>query len=405
MKRRTFIRTSATAAALSLINAGTLQGALQKESKPVRIGFIGCGGRGTGVISTMSKNTNLHIVALADLLQDRLDGVLPTINRLNGDKNYSPVNKKNIYVGENAYKQLLQNKEIDAVLISTTAYAHPFIFEAAVAAGKHVYCEKPSAPDVFGTLQMLNAAKGIKHLSLVCGYQIRYATPFVEMVKRIHSGAIGDIVTVQLFYNSSEVPQLVKENISDDEFRLRNHFHFVALSGGILNDQAIHMLDVCNWVLGTQPLCAIGMGNKKGGMNFGDTLTNYQVVYQYPDDINVSLQSYQMGPEFGDVCARFVGTKGFAESHYSGGVFIKGANEWSAGTDSSLYDADPNKGKSFINSIETGNYLNQIESGCYSTLTALLGREAAFTGKKVLWNELLAANPKLNPDLNLSLFH
>ena len=423
MERRRFMKTSAVIAGLGLLKPDILTAGYSE--KPVKMGFIGCGDRGTGVISTMSANNNIHITALADLFRDRTDAVLPGINQLNKNRGYSAVERKNVYIGADAYQKLLLESDTDAVLISTPAYAHPFIFEAAVAAGKHVYCEKPAAPDVYGTLRMLKAAENVKNLSLVLGFQIRYASPYVEMVRRIHRGDIGDIVSVQLYYNSSEVPRKTQLDSADDEFRIRNHFHFLSLSGGILSDQGIHILDVCNWALQATPVYAVGMGGKKGNMGFGDTLTNYQVLYKYPNDINVSIQTSQIGPVFGDVCARFIGTKGYAEIRYNGG-FIKGENEWYPGKDSALsgsdaqgtskqspfgvemdstlFDSDVNKGKSFIQSIQNGKYLNQIETACESTLTAILGREAVLQDKTVSWKELVSSNQRLDHQLNLSKF-
>ncbi len=403
MERRTFIKTSTLAATLGLLKPDILMGG--NAGKTVKVGFIGCGNRGTHVISTMSDNNNIHITALADLFRDKIDVALPKINRLNNNRNYSAVEEKNIYVGADAYQRLLRESDTDAILISTPAYAHPFIFEAAVAAGKHVYCEKPTAPDVYGTLRMSAAAKNVTNLSLVCGFQIRYASPYVEMIRRIHQGDIGDIVSVQLYYNSSEVPRKTQLDASDDEFRIRNHFHYLSLSGGILNDQGIHMLDICNWALNATPIYAVGTGGRKGCLDFGDTLTNYQVLYKYPDDINVSIQSSQVGKAFGDVGARFIGTKGYAETHYNGGVFIKGENEWDSGIEATLFDSDINKGKSFIQSIESGKYLNQIESACESTLTAILGREAVLKDKTITWKKLVSSNERMDPKLNLSKFN
>ena len=205
MERREFIKTSALAAGLGFLKPDILTAGYSE--KPVKMGFIGCGGRGTGVISVMSANNNIHITALADLFRDQTDAVLPGINQLNKNRGYAAVEGKNIYIGHDAYQRLLLESDVDAVLISTPAYAHPFIFEAAVAAGKHVYCEKPAAPDVYGTLSMLKTAANVKNLSLVCGFQIRYASPYVELMRRIHQGDIGDMVSVQLYYNSSEVPR------------------------------------------------------------------------------------------------------------------------------------------------------------------------------------------------------
>ena len=420
VQRRTFVKSTAVVSAFTILRPGIAFGT--KNNSAIRMGFIGCGNRGTGVISAMSANTNINIIALADLFEDKLNLAQKTLNSCNAKKGFAGIPKENIYQGSNAYHQLLGNKNVDAVLISTPAYAHPEILEAAVAAGKHAYCEKPAAIDIDGCKRILKASETVNNkLSVVIGFQIRYATPYVEMVKRIHRGDIGDLISVQLYYFSSGVQLKPIIGMSYDEARIRNHFHFNELSGGILLDQGIHMIDVCNWALQGTPLHAIGAGGKKGCMDFGNTWTNYQVIYKYPNDVNVSVQSTQNGTAFGDVCARFIGTKGIAEAHYSGGVFIKGENEWDSGVVrggisltpeqiatgaslSSLDDADKNKGTSFISSIETGHYLNQLRSGCDSTLTAILGREAATRQELVTWDEIDFSSEKTDPKLDLTQF-
>jgi len=294
--------------------------------------------------------------------------------------------------------------------------------EAAVAAGKHVYCEKPVATDVVGCKRIQKVGEGLNgKLSVVIGFQIRHATAYAEMVKRIHRADIGEVVTAQLYYLSSAGKLNDSKNVSDDEFRIRNHFHFNALSGGILLDQGIHMLDICNWALKAHPEKAIGTGGNKFRPAGGDAWNNYQVLYKYPNDVNVSFHSTQVGPSFGDVCCRFMGTKGMAEAHYSGGVFINGDNKWDSGIArsaseltpqqqaagiflSSLHDADANKEKAFINSIETRNHLDETASGAASTLTAILGRETAVTGKEMSWDDILRSLQQLDPKLNLAQF-
>ena len=404
MDRRDFLKMCAASAAFSMLRPfGAM--ANEKLNRPVRIGFIGTGNRGThGVITAMSHNNNIEIYALADLFRDRIDQVLPHLNSLNTAKGLSVIDEKRIFVGNNAYKQLLKLKEVDAVVIATPAYAHPFIFEAAVKAHKHVYCEKPAAPDVYGTLQMMKAAKGVKDLSLVMGFQVRYSSAYAEMIRRIHNGDIGEVLTAQLYYNGNggACPKPERE---DDEFRIRHHFQYLALSGGILNDQGIHIIDICNEVLQAHPEYAFGIGNDKGKRHeIGDTLSNYHILYGYPNGVNVSCQSLQAGNIFGDVCARFIGSKGFAEAHYSGGVFIKGENEWNSGVQHALNDADALKGKSFIDSIVSGKYINQIESACNSTLAAMLGREAVMKGEKLTWEKMIKEKQRYGNQPDLSKF-
>jgi predicted dehydrogenase len=420
MKRRTFLKNAAAISAATVVSPAVAFGS--KANSYVRLGIIGCGNRGTAVLSAMSRHTHSNIVAMADLFEDQLQKAKKKFDQLNAEKGLSGISKENVYKGSKAYLKLLNNNQVDAVLITTPAYAHPEILEAAVSAGKHVYCEKPVAIDVAGCERVKRTGEKAKgKMSIAVGFQIREATPYVEMVKRIQRGDIGEVINVQLYYLASAHSVKKVEGASYDEERIRNHFHFHSLSGGIVLDQAIHQLDVCNWTLGSRPLQAVGQGGRRGRPDYGTSWSNYQAMYQYPGNINVSLHSTQIGSTFGDVCARFIGTKGIAEAHYSRGVYITGENEWDSGIlragespsqediasgafSSSLHDANKNKVKSFVNSIETGNYLNQAHEGAQSTLSAILGREAGTSGDKVTWDEMRLSNTKLNPRLDLSQF-
>lgn len=420
MERRIFLKSAAAISSMMILKPGAVFGT--KANSAVQLGIIGCGDRGTAVISSMSKHTNVNIVAMADLLTGQLQKCKVILDRLNAEKGFPAIQKTNIYQGSRAYLQLLENKDVDAVLISSPAYTHPEFLQAAIEANKHVYCEKPVAPDVEGCKRVERAGASVNgKLSVVVGFQIRHASPYVEMVKRIHRGDIGDVLNAQLYYFSSEVKLKPYKDIPYDEARIRNHFHFRDLSGGILLDQGIHMLDVCNWALQGHPRSAIGTGSNNHGAEFGDAWNNYQAVYEYPQGTHVSFHCSQIGNVFGDVCARFIGSKGIAEAHYSGGVFIKGDNAWDSGVLrqesevtaeqraagvflSSLHDADANKEKAFINSIQSGNYLNETGSGSASTLTAILGRQAAEQGKRVNWEEMIFSNEKIDHHLNLSQF-
>ena len=404
MDRRDFLKVFAASAAFSMIKPlGAMAG--EKINRPIRIGFIGTGNRGTyGVITSMSRNNNVELYALADLFRDRIDKVLPHLNNLNKAKGLPNIAEKNIYVGKNAYKELLKDDNVDAVVIATPAYAHPFIFEAAVKAHKHVYCEKPAAPDAYGALRMIKAAQGVKDRSLVMGFQVRHSSAYDEMIRRVHNGDIGKIVAAQLYYNSGGGGGK-KPAVEDDEFRIRHHFQYLELSGGTFNDQAIHVMDICREVLKANPIYAVGHSSRKGvKCEYGNFNTNYQVLYKYPEDINVMVQQTSVGSASGGVVARFFGEKGTAEAKYDGGVFITGENKWDSGVKNALGDADPNKGKSFIDSIISGNYINQIEAGCNSTLMAILGREAAAKGEKLTWDELIKSKQRYGNQPDLSKF-
>ena len=420
LERRTFLKQAAAISAFTILSPRIVFGS--QANSAIRVGIIGCGSRGTAVISSMSQHTNTNIVAMADLFEDQLQRGQSRFNQLNANKKSPGIPKANIYQGSKAYLRLIENKDVDAVLISSPAYTHAEFLESAVAAGKHVYCEKPVATDVAGCSRIVKAGEKVKgKQSVVVGFQIRHASPYVGMVKQIQEGAIGDVVNAQLYYLSSATRLHQLNNVSEDEYRIRNHYLYRALCGDIILDQAIHMIDVCNWALQGHPLQAIARGGNKQGHTVGDVWNNYQVIYQYPGDVNVTVHATKLGSHFGDVCCRFLGTKGIAEAHYSGGVFIKGENPWDSGIakggstltpeqqaagifDSSLHDADANKEKAFIDSIVSGNHLNETRSGADSTLAAILGRESAIQKKEMTWDEMVASNQRLDPKLNLTQF-
>lgn len=422
IERRTFIKGAAAVSALTIVNPSAAFGS--KANSAVRMGIIGCGNRGSAVISSIVGNTNSAVVAMADLFEDKLTKALPAYNKLNKSKGMPEIPAGNIYRGSQAYLSLLNNKNVDAVLVSSPCYSHPLFVEAAIAAGKHVYSEKPVAPDVTGCEQMIRTGEAAKrkNLSLAIGFQIRFASAYMEMISRIIQGQIGDVINVQLYYLAGGNSVRQDMSMPYDEARIRNHFHFRALSGGILVDQGIHMLDVCNWGLGTHPVRAMGAGGNRNASEFGDTWTNFQVLYQYPGDVNVSFHSTQQGKHGAGVCARFIGTTGTAEAHYSGGVFIEGETKWDSGIArnpgqkpteeqraagiflSSLHDADKNKDIDFIKSIESGKPVNEALQGSESTLTAILGRMAATKGETITWDEMMTSGERLDPMLDLKQF-
>lgn len=224
----------------------------------------------------MVNHTSARIFAMADLLDYQLEKARPRFNDLNQKNSGTIIDPTKIFRGSKAYLELINNPGVDAVLVSSPAYTHPDFLEAAVDTGKHVYCEKPVAPDVAGCKQVIRAGqKAEGKVSVAIGFQIRHATPYIEMAKRIRRGDIGEVVNVQLYYISSGSGKNQPVGKSPEEFMIRNHFHFRELSGGILLDQGVHMIDVCNWVLNEKPHNAIGMGNRKGEPDFGDTFTNY----------------------------------------------------------------------------------------------------------------------------------
>jgi len=277
INRRNFIASSTAISALTILKPSTVFGT--RANSAVRVGITGCGNRGAAVISDMVNHTGAQIISMGDLFGYQIDKAKPKFDKLNKDNGGVAIDSSKVYQGSQAYMDVIHDPDVDAVLVSAPAYTHPDFLDAAVDAGKHVYCEKPASPDVEGCKKVIRAGQKAKGtVSVGIGFQIRHASPYVEMAKRIQRGDIGEVVNVQLYYIAGgSGKQVVPVGNSREEFMIRNHFHFRELSGGIFLDQAIHMIDVCNWVLNEKPETSVGSGNRKGEPGFGDNFTNYQV--------------------------------------------------------------------------------------------------------------------------------
>jgi predicted dehydrogenase len=361
----------------------------------VRVGLLGCGNRGMTHASNITKFTDARMVAFADLYQDKLDRA----RRAFPDSVAG-------FVGADAYKQLAESKEVDAIVIATPAYKHPEHLEAVVAAGKHVYCEKPVAVDVAGAKRVTEIGRRAEgRLSLDVGFQIRSAPPFIELVRRIHEGALGEIVCGAAYYYCPLPQYAPYPNASPEELRIRHWLRDRAYSGDIIVEQNIHAIDICNWVMRAHPVKASGTGGRAGRNETGeDIYSHFDVVYHYPNGVHVSFSSVQFGKGKFDVNERFFGTKGQSQSPYSGALGIVGDSEWTwTGSESgqgaafsasgsfsdNLAEADSEKQRGFIESIKSGKFHNQAAAGVETALTAMLGREAAYRGQEVTWEGLL----------------
>ena len=414
MGRRSFL-TATGAAAFTILKPQLVRG--MQANSAVRVGLLGCGGRGTTHIETILKNTDARVTALADMFQDRLDNAHQKVDQLSSAKGHPGVQKT--FVGPQAYRQILESKEIDAVVIATPPYFHVEHLAAAVEAGKHVYCEKPVAIDVPGAKRVLEIGKKAEgKLSLDVGFQIRMAPPYIELVKRIHAGALGEIASGAAYYYCPRI-DLNYPDAAQPAGRLRNWIQDRVLSGDIIVEQNIHAIDICNWVMQGHPLKAVGHGGRKGRNFPGDTCySHFDVVFQYPNDVDVSFSSTQFGKANFDVSERFFGTRGSSQSPYAGPLGVWGEEKWVwSGSDKpaaegefsasgvfsdNLAQADPEKQKAFIGSITSGTFHNQAALGVESALTAMLGRQAAYEGRELTWEELLRSKEHWDAGIDLN---
>src|SRR6266496_362067 len=415
--RRKFLGLAAPAAGMMFMKPHLVFGS--EANSAVRVGLLGCGGRGTEDASNL-VNAGARVVALADLFQDQLDAARTHFDQLQQAKGFAALDSSQLFVGPKAYEQIAGSKDVDAIVIATPPYYHPPHLEAVVAAGKHVYLEKPVAVDVPGAHKVIEIGKRAQgKLSLDVGFQIRDCPPFVELVNRIHNGALGTIVCGEAYYLTGYLDRPPRTNASPIELRLRNWVYDRALSGDIIVEQNIHVIDVCNWILQAHPLRATATCGRKGRpAGDGDANGNYHVLFHYPNDVDVTFSSTQFAKGWWDVTERFFGTQGTSQSPYSGPLGIWGDQPWqwqgsasnSQGPQnfsatgkftSNLEQADAEKKKAFIASITSGNFHNQAEAGAESVISCIIARTSAEKKREVTWEEIMKSKEVLDPKIDL----
>src|SRR5881296_3536046 len=369
--RRTFVGVTAAAAAAMFIKPALVHGT--HANSAIRVGLLGCGGRGTEDAANLLDTGGARVVALADLFQDQVDAAHAHFDQLQQAKGYAALDSRQLFVGPRAYEQIAASKEVDAIVIATPPYFHPQHLETVVAAGKHVYLEKPVAVDVPGAKRVSEIGKRAEgKLSFDVGFQIRDCPPFVELVRRIHAGALGKIACGEAHYLTGYIDRPAWPNASSPERRLRNWVHDRTLSGDIIVEQNIHVIDICNWILKAHPLKASASGGRAGRPSDGDVYGNYDALFHYPDGVDVTFSSTQFSKGWWEVTERFFGTRGTSQSPYTGPLGIWGEEPWQAEGSvakeavqtafsatgkftSNLEFADREKKKAFVESITGGN--------------------------------------------------
>lgn len=417
--RRKFIGVTAATAGALFIKPELVRGT--QANSAVRVGLLGCGGRGTEDATNLFDTGNVRVVALADLFRDQLEAAHVNFDKLQQAKGYAAIDASQLFVGANAYQQIAGSKEVDAIVIATPPYYHPHHVEAVVAAGKHVYLEKPVAVDVPGALRVIEIGKRADgKLSFDVGFQIRDCPPFVELVRRIHAGALGTIVSGEAYYLTGYIDRPAWPSATPLERRLRNWVHDRTLSGDIIVEQNIHVMDICNWILQSHPLKVSATGGRQGRpADDGDAYGNYNALFHYPDNVDVTFSSTQFIKGWWDVTERFFGTKGVSQSPYSGALGIWGDEPWQyagAAKDASdtkafsatgkftsnLELADAEKKKAFVDSISSGKFHNQAAKGAESALSCIMARTAAYTGREVSWEDTMKSKDVWDPKIDLN---
>lgn len=394
-----------------------------EANSAVRHGLLGCGNRGSSVAESFARNTPARIVALADLFDDNLAAGHDRFNKLNASLGQSSIDSKLLFRGPHAFEELANSKDVDLIQISTPPYFHVQHLEAAVTAGKHVYCEKPVGIDIAQAKHALEIAKRVTpSQSVDVGFQCRNAPPIAALAERIKAGALGKIAALFGNYNAPASTEKKRDGEGQDEYRLRNWLWDRVLSGDILVEQNIHIIDLANWMLGAHPLKATATGGRNILTHYGDCWDNYQVDFTYPNDVHFSFASTQFGSDgVFDAGLKLFGASGSATCPYAGPIAITGSNAW-AWQDSqatspgsgkfaangafldNLKDADREKERTFLDSIVSGPAHSQIADGVETALSCILGRMAGYQKQEVTWDQLLAAKEDWQLGFNLEQF-
>ena len=392
--RRGFLKTTSAISAGVATGLGAtraVRGAEPVDSSKhyVRIGLVGAGGRGGGAINdTLKINENIRVTAIADLDKDKPARLRKGIEKY-GDK--VAIADDSLYSGIDSYKRILDDKEIDLVLFATPPGFRPKYVAEAVDAGKHVFAEKPTCVDPAGyqTCLWAHAKAEANKTSIVTGTQYRRQTNYVEAIKRIHDGEIGDIIGSTMRYCSNSIwyrPR--KDGMSDTEYQIYNWMHFVWLSGDQIAEQAVHNVDTMNWVMGGPPESAYGSGGRFTRPDDSEMWDNIEVDFKYSGGRNCSFMCRQIPGTKGDNSNAIYGTKGTCtiKGSNSGANIVdrEGKELWSMKGD--IAAAYKQEHKDLVDSILNEEPIVELEQTAQSSMTAVLGRMAAYTGQLVTWD-------------------
>jgi len=400
--RRDFLVRSAvlagtgTAAGLAICRSAHAAG-----SERIRIGLIGCGGRGAGaVVSALSVNPAARLTAMADAFRDRAESARKQIKTKMPDQ--MAVDDDHLFDGFDAHRRLLESG-VDVAILAEPPHFRPLHAEACVEAGVHVFAEKPMAVDAPGVRRILAAGRKArrKNLSFVSGFETRYSTPAREAVRRVHDGAIGDIVAMEITYNTGFLWHRGREpDWTEMQFQMRNWYYFTWLSGDHIVEQHVHLEDFAGWIMRDEPpLHAWGTGGRQVRVDpkFGDIFDHHAVVYEYPTGTRVYAFCRQQANAYREVSKRVLGTKGQLAPGRAGwsSYAIQGETNWTAPKQEG--HPELTTFREMFAGIRSGNPINDGLSMGHSTMLAILGRMATHSGQKITWDEALQSNRLLAP--------
>ncbi len=400
ISRRHFLKTSASAASLAALSPD-LSGQAKlyaAGSDTIRIGLIGCGGRGAGaVVSALTVNPNAKLTAMAEPFSDRLQNTRKNLkNRM---KEQVAVDDDHCFTGFDGYRKLIVSG-VDVAILASPPHFRPIHAEACVNAGVHVFAEKPMAVDAPGVRRILAAGQKAreKNLSFVSGFETRYGDTSREAMKRLHNGAIGKILSIEGIYNTGYLWHRGRQpDWTEMEFQLRNWYYFTWLSGDHIVEQHVHQMDMVGWIMQEEPpLYAWGTGGRqvRTDPKYGDIFDHHAVVYEYADGARYYAFCRQQANCFNRVSFMVQGSKGRMTGW--GRYIIEGETNWDSGRRQE--HPELNTFKEMFAGMQAGKPINDSVAMARSTMLAILGRMATHSGRRITWEQAFGSKKVLAPE-------
>ena len=371
------------------------------DGEPLKAALIGCGDRGTGAaLQFLEAGPNVSIVALADVFSDRMDHCRNVLL----DKFNNKVDDSNCFIGFDSYKKVMDISDIDVVLLCTPTHFRPDHFKAAIEAGKHVFMEKPCAIDPVGIRTVIAASKVAtsKGLTVITGNQRRHRKDYWEAYIQVRNGLIGEVISATSHWNQGAWwNKKQRPEWSDMEYCIRNWFNIKWLSGDHILDQGIHNIDIATWFMGKNPMHAVGYGGRARRLT-GDIFDFFSVDYYFENNKRMLHTARQIDGCDGNVSEQIIGSKGIAQLNDNGNIHIldwEGNTLWKYDYESKPVNNPYNQEHiHLVESIRKNKKINQAEDLAMSNLVAILGREAAYTGKSIKWDEVMASGLRYGPE-------
>ncbi len=402
--RRQFLKTSSVAALGSALASPLAFSAAGSSGGTLKIGLIGCGGRGSGAAAqALSTGPDVVLTALGDALPERVQSCRKNLAAEESFAKRVQVPDSACFSGLDAYQKVIDSG-VDVVLLAAPPGFRPLHLKAAVEAGKHIFCEKPMATDAPGVRSVLeSAAKAkAKNLALVAGFCWRYHLARRAFYEKVHQGAIGAIRAIYATYLTGPVKPMPPAGsrpagMGDVEWQVRNWYNFTWLSGDGLVEQACHSVDKIAWAMnGVLPLKAVGNGGRQFPNNEGNIFDHIDVFYEFPDGVRAFMAQRQITNCYGDNSDYLMGSDGLGTIKGWEDPVITGKENWRyRGPKSDMYQVEHNE---LFDSIRKGKPINDGVWMAHSTLMAIMGRMAAYTGREVTWDQALNSQEKLVPD-------